>query len=306
MRVSSVLLFIAVSLRLYAVSLDDVVKNSYPADLAAAATLHHYEEQRQQTYVEIATKTAGYVVAAYSNGEIGAVVLLEKSGDGYRVDQEVSRESGQFVGGKDPEITPIDVDGDGIPEVVVRFVVGMTNSDQAWVFRISSGHLQLISPTTKRGLSLLGYGHFLDLTGSGLLDIVDDAATKDGTKYNFSHPRYVLHNGSYVAADPIDYYEVFFREDGAPTPVTRSLSVPATSLQKGAKLVIVNGDALGAPYRVSAGRITLNGVVVSPEQDFSQQRGTWVVPATLLQQNTLAVWLDGKPASRIAVVIRHE
>jgi hypothetical protein len=116
----------------------------------------------------------------------------------------------------------------------------------------------------------------------------------------------VLHDGSYVAADPVDYYEVFYRGDGAPVTVTRTVTIAVDSLQKRPKLVIVNGDALGLSYRVASGRVTVNGVTVSPPQDFSQPKGTWVAPVTLLPTNTITVWLDGKPASRIAVVIRHE
>ena len=305
MKFSMLLWCLTIAAKLHAGSLDSVVAANYPADLSAFAAAHDDQEERQQAYVELSNGGVNYVVAAYTNGEVGAVVLLEKSVDGYRVDQEMSRESGQMIAGKDPEITALDVDADGMPEVIARYTVGMRNSSEAWVFRVSAGHLQLISPTHK-GVSILGYGHFLDLTGSGALDIIDDAATKNGSKYTFSHPRYVLHGGLYGAADPVDYYEVFYRDDRAPVTVTRTVAMSAASLQKGAKLVIVNGDALSAPYRVASGKVMVNGVTVSPEQDFSQPRSTWVVPVTLLQKNTIGVWLDGKPGSRIAVVIRHE
>jgi hypothetical protein len=299
-------LLIAVVAELHAGSLDTMVASKYPADLTAFSAKYDYEEQRQQAYVEVSSGGTSYVVAAYSSGEIGAVVLLEKSGDGYRVDQEMSRETGQMIGDIDPEVTALDVDADGAPEVIARYTVGMKRAAEGWVFRISGGHLQLISPTTKEGASILGYGHFLDLTGSGALDIIDDAALKNDKKYTFFHPRYVLHDGSYVAADPVDYYEVFYRGDGAPVTVTRTVTIATDSLQKRPKLVIVNGDALGVPYRVASGKVTINGVTVSPQQDFSQPKGTWIVPVTLLPTNTITVWLDGKPASRIAVVILHE
>jgi len=95
--------------------LDSVVASHYPAFLASQADVHRYGDQKQQTYVELAAGAVRYVVAAYSNGEIGGVVLLERRGDGYRVDTEITHESGPLIVGGKPELKTRDIDGDGMP-----------------------------------------------------------------------------------------------------------------------------------------------------------------------------------------------
>ena len=82
--------------------------------------------------------------------------------------------------------------------------------------------------------------------------------------------------------------------------------MPAAEIGKAFRLIVGNGGQGGVPLRVGAGAITLNGTVVSPPSDFSESRGSWTVPVTLQEHNTLSVKLDGKPASRIAIAILHE
>ncbi|HEY2324532.1 MAG TPA: hypothetical protein VGJ82_16855, partial [Thermoanaerobaculia bacterium] len=236
---------------------------------------------------------------AYSNRENGAVVLLQKTGDFYRVDTEISRESGLIIVGKQPELTARDIDGDGVPEIVATFSDNFNNRPASWVFRVTDDHLQLISPTEEDGGTVLGEPQFLDLNGKGTLDMIDNVVvsrTRDDVKVEQEH--YALRDGKYVALEPVDYYETFYT--GGKT-VTRTFSVPRASLRKAARLILVNGDELGAPYRVDTGTVTLNGVTVSVQQ------GTRAARVKLKRRNILTVSLHGgKHGARVAVVVRHD
>ena len=276
-----------------------VVAAHYPRVLADFVAVHRLQERKEQAFVELRRNGVRYVVAAYTNGETGAFVLLEKTVDGYRVDQEISRESGQIVIGREPELTALDVDGDGTPEVIAHFTDWMRNAPHTWVLRVTDGHLQLISPMEEDGATLLGLPKFLDLNGSGALDMIDNVVvsrTQDDVKVEQEH--YALRVGRYVALAPVDYYEVFFNDD---KPLTRKFSVPAASLRKPARLILVNGDELGAPYRVASGKVTLNGRTISV------RLGTSIARVKLNRINVLTVSLHGgKHASRVGVVVRHD
>ena len=278
--------------------LDSVVAAHYPNFLAGQSALHRYADEKQQSYVELTARSIAYVVAAYSNGEIGAVVLLEKTSGGYRVATEITRESGQVMVGKDPELKTLDVDGDGTPEVVAAFTDHFDNRETTWVFRLTDGHLQLISPT-ESGWTMLGAPAFLDLNGKGTLDMIDNVVVaRNARNVKIEQEHYALQNGVYVALKPVDFYEAFW--SGGKLPVTRTFSVPAASVGKRGRLILVNGDAAGAPYRVVSGEVILNGTAVSV------QPGTCIARVRLKKKNVLRVSVRGGELARVGVVVRHD
>ena len=283
-----------------AAPLDSVVASHYPHFLSEQAALHRYDDHRQQTYVELSARGIGYVVAAYSNGEAGGLVLLEMTSDGYRVDSEITREFGPIIEGRNPKLETLDVDGDGIPEIIARFDDSFRRSPHSWVFRVANGHLRLISPTEESGWPVLGLPKFLDLNGNGTRDMIDNVVVSrelDDVKIEQAH--YALRDGMYVELEPVDDYEMFFTDEAK--PVTKKFSVSGAAVRRMTKLVIVNGDELGAPYAVSSGTVTLNGKAISVGP------GTRVVRVKLRRDNLLSVSLrGGKHGSRVGVVIRHD
>lgn len=284
--------------------LDSVVASHYPDVLSSDAAKRHLEEKRQQAYVELSSKGVDYIVAAYSNGEIGAMALLEKTREGYRVDQEISG-VGHPIWAHEPEVAAADMDADGTPEAIVHFSVPLNRDPcAAWVLRVADGRLTTISPTGNTGDSAIGCGDFVDLDGQGVFDIIDTIGVPHGHTLIPFHKRYVLRNGKYVPVDPLDYHEVFWGGDEA--AVTRKFSVSPESLQRQPRLVIINGDERGSTSRVSVAKVTLNGATIASEQSFGQGRATWTVPVALLQQNTITVRVDGKPGSRLTIAVRHD
>jgi len=280
-------------------TLDALVAAKYPDELIAFGREHHLKDQRQQSYVTLSRVGVDYIVAAYSNGNIGAVELLQRTADGTVVDSLHRKATG-----KNPEIELQDLDGDGNPEVSVRFDVGH-GSNETWIYRLGDKRLTLISPTEKHDHTLLGYPDFVDFGHGGSLDIVDTDVEGKGEDTVVTPVHYLLSNGVYVEGEPLDFYRVFYRGKAGPVTETGEFDVPASLIGKPFRLVIGNGGQSAPPLRVSSGRITLNGTLVSGPNDFSESRGSWTVPVTLQQHNVITVRLDGKPASRIAIGIFH-
>jgi hypothetical protein len=282
---------------------DQLVARQYPKILSELAVEDDEVEKRQQAWVRTTVAGKPYIVAAYSNGSVVAVELLEMRGDDLAVAQLVRDK--QL--GYDPYLYLIDADGDGQPEVMLQTTLGPRGGMETWLYRVANGQLVAINPVDKFGSSRLGNPDVLDLDGAGKLDIVQ--------KYNIGPSRvdivwrydhYVLQDGKYVARAPLDFYQVFEREKGAPVTNTETFSIPASAIGKPYKLSIVNGAADGATARVTAATVTLNGVTIAAPGDFRQARAAWTLPVTLQQTNTLSVRLEGKPADKIAVAIRHD
>jgi hypothetical protein len=278
-------------------SLNPLVAAHYPAKLAEEAATHHYADQREQAYVAIKVDGADLVVAAYSNGHIGAVALIDASVEP-PVTLQIIRD---HQTGEHPAVTAADLDADGRPEVVVGFALGPRGGSATWIYRLRQRRLLSIGPVGDDGGTLLGDPSILDLQGDGVMDLIDAVNVGDSRLDPvIVHEHYALRNGVYVALERADYYEVFWGGEGPPKNVTRTFSVPAASRRKPARLVVVNGDELGAPYRVSSGKVTLNGTTVSV------QPGTRISPVKLKRENFLTVLLrGGKHGSRVGVVVLH-
>lgn len=68
----------------------DEVARHYPAALSTFAQEFHLKERRQQAFVQIKSGQKRYVVAAYGNDALGAIVLMEStSEDALKVDQTI-------------------------------------------------------------------------------------------------------------------------------------------------------------------------------------------------------------------------
>jgi hypothetical protein len=281
-------------------TLDAVVSSNYPADLHDFTVNHRLEEHREQAYATISADSE-YIVAAYSNGHTGAVVLLQKSGATYLAKQEISHP----ISGSSPVVTAKDLDHDGISEAIIRFDAGK-GASVTWICRVSTGQLTVISPRNKFGGSELLFPDIVDFSGDGRMDIIEDHIFGSRSDPTIRHDRYVLQNGTYAAAAPLDFYRIFYRSKGSPGTETVTFAIPKSDLSKPYRLTVLNGGSSGKELRVASGTITLNGIVVSPSSDFSESRATWSVPVVLQEQNTLSVKVAGQPAGRVGIAIRHD
>src|SRR5258708_2398736 len=165
-------------------SLDAVVAANYPRMLSQIASQHHYVEMRQQAFVSATVSSKAYVVAAYSNGEVGAVELLERSASDATPVQTIR----DHQVGYDPRVSAIDLDGDSQPEFVVNFALGPRGGSETWIYRLVDGRLALISPTEARGNTALGYPDIVDF-GGGTMDLVGQGniGSRDEPQIIYSH-----------------------------------------------------------------------------------------------------------------------
>lgn len=282
---------------------DEVVSAAYPSQLTDIAKEHHYDERREQGYASISIGGTNYVIAAYTNGHVGAVSLIDASATPAAT-RQVIRDAQT---GTHPRVKTVDLDGDGVAEAIVRFTLGPRGGAETWIYRVQQGQLVSIGPVDAKGHSLLGDPAVVDFNGNGVMDLVD--ASNVGESRDdpvIVHEHYVLQKGGFVAAEPLDFYELFFRGKAAPVTKEEAFDVSPDALKKPYRLTIVNGGFNGDAYRASAGSVSLNGAVVSSQSDFNQQRRSWTVPVNLQATNTLAVRLEGQQSGRIIVAIRHD
>jgi hypothetical protein len=287
----------------FAATTETVVAAAYPPQLSEIAGQHHYEEQREQAYARISAAGTDYVVAAYTNGHVGAISLINTSANPATTTQLIR----DHQTGVHPRVKAVDLDGDGVPEAIIRFTLGPRGGAETWIYRIERGQLVPIGPTDAEGHTLLGNPNVVDFEGNGVMELVDSSNVGDSRDEPvIAWEHYVLQKGTYIAAEPLDFYGLFFRDKAAPATKEETFAIPADALKKAYRVTIINGGFNGDSYRVSGGTVSLNGAVVSSQSDFNQQRRSWTVPVTLQASNILAVRLEGQPSGRIIVAIRHD
>jgi hypothetical protein len=282
---------------------DAIVAAAYPATLSEIAAQRHYADLRQQAYAVLADGGKKLFVAAYSNGHVGAVELLQQTPAGAVTVSQLIRDHQQ---GANPTVTARDLDGDGIPELIASFDLGPRGGAEAWIYRVRDGQLTLLSPVDRHGDTVLGLPDVVEFAG-GVSDLVDRSNVGDSRSEPvlvFHH--YVFRNGAFVEAEPLDFYATFYRAKAAPRAEDATFAIPSSALSRPYRLVVLNGATSGKDYRVASGTVSLNGVVVAPASDFSESRPAWTLPVALQAQNTLTVKLAGRPKGRIAIAIRHD
>src|SRR5262249_3077124 len=89
------------------------------------------------------TGARDFIVAAYSNGFSGAVVVLRKQATSA---VQVAAPSFPLMGGIYPNVTMLDVDNDGRPEAIVSFS-SARGSGADWILKWNGTTLQSIGPT---------------------------------------------------------------------------------------------------------------------------------------------------------------
>jgi hypothetical protein len=282
-------------------SIDALVASNYPQTLTARATRDRYVDARQQKYVVVGTKSEQFIVAAYSNGHIGAVVLLAAQTNTVTL---LDSAPYAFLGSA-PDVWLRDLDGDGSPDVIVEFDIGKGGAE-TWAFKIADRKVRLMTPVDMRLHAILRQPSFMSMGEGRALDVVETVNLGSRRDPVHSHLHYVLQNGTFTQVAPLDFYKEFRRTKGGPATESVMFDIPADALGKPYRLVVANGGSFGAEQRASSGEVRLNGVLVSAASDFSQTRATWSIPVSVQPHNTVAVRLSSAPGSTIAVAIRHD
>lgn len=282
-------------------SLDALVAAKYPQSLTARAARDHYLDARQQKYVLVGTGNQQFIVAAYSNGHVGAVVLLVQKANNVTL---LDSAPYAFLGSA-PDLSLRDLDGDNSLDAIVEFDIGKGGA-QTWAFKIVDQKLRLMTPIDKTLHAVLELVDFVSMGDGSAVDIVEavNLGSRQDPYVHYLH--FALVNGSYTEVAPLDFFQIFYRNSGAPQTETVSLDTAVDALGKPYRLVVSNGGESGAGYRVSSGEIRVNGALVSGPSDFGQNRAAWTIPVSLQQHNVISVRLEGKPSGRIALAIRHD
>jgi len=246
------------------------------------------------------TGTADFIVAAYSNGFSGAVLVLERQGTSA---VQVAAPSFPLMGGIYPNVTMLDVDNDGRPEAIVSFS-SARGAGADWVLKWNGKTLQSIGPTTLvAGANLatsLSESLFIDLNGDRTLEIISaprSGSRSDGqtlTVFNLDNGVYHDSNASF------NIFATFLRDTMSPTPAVRNFSVANPNREF--VMTIVNGDGR-SHGAVSNAIVKLNGVIVAGPSVFNQQVQTIRIPVTVATSNTLSVQLGSAPGSLLAIGI---
>jgi hypothetical protein len=282
------------------VSDGQLVDNAYPADLFASRDPD--APSRFSTFVAADLNRNGQplLVALYTNGTRAGISVLDRSG------HVLSHPDLPFLKGFRGELEAIDLDGDGVPEIIARFVSGHGYGiPDSWVFAWRNGALTLISPTATAynlRVTLLSQVAAVDMDGSGKLSLLafpgvhrDDSGklVDDGDV-----ELYAFSNGQITATTTaFSYVKPFFRRTSGPTKSVANFA--ATPGRK--TLRIINGANPG--QAVDSGRVTLNGVDVVRPADFKPKAHVIDVPVQLKSQNHLDIELTGKPDSGIWVMV---
>jgi hypothetical protein len=251
------------------------------------------------------TGIADFIIAAYSNGFSGAVVVLRKVGTSAVT---VAAPSFPLMGGVYPSIRMLDVDHDRRPEAVVSFTSARGQSAD-WVLKWNGTTLQSIGPVSVEPdgniATLLSEAEFVDLNGDDTLEII--SAPQSGLSSNGQEAKeglrvFSLANGTYTDSGiTFNLFATFVRGVGPPNAAVRKFAVPDPA--NGQYLMtIVNGNNNGDNLASSA-TIVLNGATIAGPNLFNQRRRTFQIPITVAAANTLTVTIAGAPASEITVGI---
>jgi hypothetical protein len=239
-----------------------------------------------------------------TNGLSAVVRVIKKQG---AIGSVVAEPSLPLMAGVYPFVTLVDLDGDGRPEVVVT-LTSVTGFDADWIFKWDGTNLNFVGPYEVEPdgnvATVLGDAAFVDLNGDGVLDIVnppEPVCLSRDTPDTDPFTVFTLSGGTYVSTGiTFNFFESFFRAQGAPTTVTRSFTIdnPNTAYV----MRIANGDNSGG-NRVSSAEIYVNGNQVLGPSAFNQEVGAMTVPISLASSNTISVKLNSAPGSELTIGI---
>jgi hypothetical protein len=227
------------------------------------------------------TGRTDYVAAVYSNGMAAELKVIK---DG----AVVAAGNDPTMGGKGrPTLDVVDIDNDGVPELVVGFWRA------SWIYKYRNASLALFGPSragTSGVTSNLGNATYLDLDGDGVLEILEQT---EGD----SDVGYIVHKldsgGTFVpTSQGVVFTDRFDRAQGQPVLEERWFAAKAGDYI----LRISNGDQAKNSV-VTAGEVRLNGRVLIGNAELKKGQRTLSIPVKLLESNALAVELRSDPDS---------
>jgi hypothetical protein len=289
---------------LMAEDLQQIVSGFYPKSLVDAAASANQADTMQRLSA-FAAYDQNTIVAAYSNGILGDVLVLKRGTDGqYKVAYEPANL--EFAG-SDCEVSLLDVDGDGTNEVIVSFS-SLRGNTIDWVFKWDGTVLKSIGPTSPPpdGTSMDSVAmnsEFIDFYHDGTLQMVvvgENPPPLDGSPLTTPDTLYRLTGGTFQPIATLNFFDTFVRADGAPTMDSRSFTIdnPNTAYV----MRIANGDGQGGK-QVSSAEIYVNGQQVVSPSAFSQGVPTLTVPISVASSNTISVNLKSTPGSELTIGI---
>ncbi len=249
--------------------------------------------------------TEHYIVAAYTNGFSAAIRVL-KLQDGNAT--LVSEPNIRLLGGIFPAVKLVDIETDGLPEVVVLFT-SFRSSTIDWVFKWTGTELSLIGPSAvdKNGdeYTLLVDSDFVDIDGDGILEIITPPqhgpippGLEDEIKID-TYKLYSFDGQTYQLTKSLNYFDTFSPHTGAPVVDRSGFEVqdPGDEFI----LTIVNGEQ--GKDRVSGAVLRLNGVLIVGPNDLNQEVGQLVREVSVLQDNVVEVELRGEPEGQVTITV---
>jgi hypothetical protein len=271
----------------------EIVASAFPDSLADGGT--HFS---RFVAVDFNRNGQPLLVAVYTNRVAGAIRVLSRAG------QVVAAPDLPGMRGFSASVQAMDLDGDGVPEVIAEFTTGHSpDNPDTWVFRWVGNGLQLISPTCPVGeltLSCLGHVSGIDVDGSGRFSLLawPGQTINNGVPVTIGNwSLYTLKDGTFQeTAQTFSFAREFRRGNGKPFTSARKFSASPGA----ATLRVINGSGADAS---TSGQVTLNGKDLLGPADF--KRNQHDVQITLTADNNLTVRLDGKPGSKITIVIQN-
>jgi hypothetical protein len=272
-----------------------IVENAFPA------TLNDGDGVRFSRFIasDLNGEGQSLLIAVYTNGAAGAIRVLDRAG------RVLAAPLLPGMRGFHAAVQALDLDGDGTPEILATFSTGHNpDNPDTWVFRWAANNLSLISPTCGVGnltLTCLGRVTPVDLDGSGHLSLLSWPAfaitESGGARAVEDWTLYALNNGIFQeTSQAFQFAREFKRATGKAVTSTRKFSASPGST----KLRVINGTGAAAS---TSGQVTLNGKEILGPADFKRNEHIYDVPVAVADENFLTVRLDGKPGSRITVLV---
>jgi hypothetical protein len=280
---------------------EQIVASMYPDSLLHDPALKgQTPDDKTYTFVRADLDASGspdYLVAAYYNGLHDTVrIIRAKATEPPALAGDLKL---TYIGGAPADVSVVDLDGDGKPEIHLSLPGGRRTRD--WLFKWTNGEIVPFGPTETdlfgRVHTVLGALRILDIDGDGRPELLVPTETGEtSTVYKLGA------NGSYGIAPSAVYYYHLVRGKGDPD----ALEVPIVVADPGKyTLTIVNGDSRGN-NRTTAAYAEVNGEVIFPESAFKKADRVLSASVTLDQSNQFYFELRGAPGSEVSVAITKQ
>ncbi len=289
-----------------------LVEQFFPQRLSArdaeARAKYGGPSSRQSAFVAADLDRTGkpqYLVAAYTADEMAAIRVLKVTDNSAALVDEPNLCP---FGGRDPEVSLINLDRSGNPAVLVSLLAGNRGEEMQWVFKWDGSALKSIGPgKDDQGLSCtdLFDADFVDLDGDGILEIVNSQGTsrweiEAGAPETYEV--YKLIEGAYKLSGMFEYFGGFPVPIAPPPPQFRTKRFVASAPGSPYIMTIANGNGRDEPP-VQSAQILLNGEAVTTPGQISQTVRSLKIPVTVKAKNTVVVNVSGPQGSALNIGI---